>query len=143
MDRRDLHAPPRFSQPVRQVVTMLVVLVAAGLGGFVGYETIRAVFLTGVYLNTAIAIVFVIGVLSCFRQVLMVMQSVSWIETFARAVPGQRMPRAPSLLASLAALLRTPGARIQLTSTSTGRFSTRWRRGWTRTRRCRATSPAS
>ena len=119
MDRRDIQAPPRFTQPVRQVVTMLVVLAAVGLGVFVGYETFREVFLTGVYLNVAISIVFVIGVLSCFRQVLMVMQSVSWIETFARAMPGQRMPRAPSLLASLAALLRTPGARIQLTSTST------------------------
>ena len=119
MDRRDLQAPPRFTQPVRQVVTMLVVLAFVGLGVFVGYETIREVFLTGVYLNIAISIVFVIGVLSCFHQVIMIMQSVSWIETFARAMPGQRMPRAPSLLAPLSALLRTPGARIQLTSTST------------------------
>lgn len=119
MDRRDLQAPPRFTQPVRQVVLMLIVLTAVGFGVFLGFEGIRAIFETNVYLNGTIVVVFVLGVLSCFKQVLQVMQSVSWIETFARAMPGQRMPGAPSMLAPLAALMRTPGSRVQLTSTST------------------------
>src|SRR4028118_2005778 len=119
MDRRDLQAPPRFSQPFRQIAFMLIVLTLVGVGGFVGFETLRDIYLTGVVLNTAILIVFALGVLSCFWQVILLMQSVSWIETFARAMPGQRMPGAPSILAPLAQLLRTPGARIQLTSGST------------------------
>lgn len=119
MDRRDIQTPPRFSQPLRQIALMLIVLGLVAFGAVVGYPTLRAVFLTNVYLNSVIAAVFALGVLSCFRQVILLMQSVSWIETFARAMPGQRMRRAPSLLAPLAALLRTPGARIQLTSTST------------------------
>ena len=119
MDRRDLQAPPRFSQPLRQIALMLIALGLVGLGAFVGWRTLQAVFFTNVYLNSAIAAVFGLGVLSCFWQVILLMQSVSWIETFARAMPGQRMPGAPSLLASLAQLLRTPGSRIQLTSVST------------------------
>lgn len=119
MDRRDLQAPPRFSQPLRQLALMLIVLGLVGFGAFVGFRTLLGVFNTNVYLNSAILVVLAMGVLSCFWQVILLMQSVSWIETFARASPGQRMPDAPSLLAPLAALMRNPGARMQLTSAST------------------------
>ena len=43
---------------------MLIALGLVGLGAFVGWRTLQAVFFTNVYLNIAISIVFVIGVLS-------------------------------------------------------------------------------
>lgn len=119
MDRRDLQAPPRFTQPVRQVALMVATLALAVAGAWFGLATLEKVFFTNVYLNTAIAVVFGFGIVSVLMQVVSVMQSVSWIQTFARAMPNQRMPRAPGILAPLATLLRSPGSRIQLTSTST------------------------
>jgi hypothetical protein len=119
MDTRTSQAAPHFSQPVRQIAFMLIALVLVGFGAYVGFRTILDVFNTNVVLNTAIAIVFVLGILSCFWQVLLLMRSVSWIETFTTAQPGQELRAPPSLLAPLAALLRTRGARLQLTSTST------------------------
>ncbi|TNC74699.1 biopolymer transporter ExbB [Rubellimicrobium roseum] len=119
MDRRDAETTPHFSQPVRQISLMLIALAVVGAGAYLGIRTLSAVFFTNVYLNTAIAAVFALGVLSCFRQVVLLMRSVSWIEGFAHNAPGWDQRAPPSLLAPLAALLRTRGARMQLTSTST------------------------
>ncbi|WP_210527055.1 biopolymer transporter ExbB [Rubellimicrobium arenae] len=120
MDKRDNGAAPHFSQPVRQISLMLIVLALVLSGAYLGFRTLEAIYFTNVYLNTVIAVVFTLGVLSCFRQVILLMQSVSWIEAFARSEPGDRELRAPpSLLAPLASLLRSRGARMQLTSTST------------------------
>jgi hypothetical protein len=98
---------------------MLIALGLVGFGAYVGFRTILDVFNTNVVLNGAIAIVFALGILSCFWQVFLLIRSVSWIETFTSARPGQELRAPPSLLAPLAALLRTRGARLQLTSTST------------------------
>jgi len=119
MDRRDPQAPPHFSQPLRQIALMLIVLGLVSFGAYISVQTLEAVFFTNVYLNSAIAIVFTLGILSCFWQVILLMRSVSWIEGFARAGQTEQMRAPPSLLAPLAALMRTRGARMQLTSTST------------------------
>jgi len=119
MDKRDSEAAPHFSQPVRQIALMLIVLGLVLFGAYISFRTLERVFFTNVYLNSAIAGVFVLGVLSCFRQVILLMRSVSWIETFARARNGDDMRPPPSLLAPLATLMRSRGARMQLTSTST------------------------
>jgi hypothetical protein len=118
MDRRDPGTDPHFSQPIRQITFMVVVLALVGAGFAFAYSTIIGVFWTNPWLNTAIAVVFVLGVLSCFRQVVQLVFSVSWIEGFARATPGTPAPDAPSLLAPLATLLRSRGARMQLSSSS-------------------------
>jgi hypothetical protein len=118
-DRRPAAAAPHFSQPVRQIAFMLVVLGLVGGGLYVGFAQVEGVFNTNRYLNSVIAVVFVLGVLSCIRQVLLLMRSVGWIEGFAAQRPGADIPPAPSLLLPLAALLRTRGARMQLTATST------------------------
>ncbi|MBP1805733.1 biopolymer transporter ExbB [Rubellimicrobium aerolatum] len=118
MERRDTDAARHFSQPVRQISLMLIVLALVLSGAYLGARALEQVFNTNVYLNTAIAVVFALGVFSCFRQVFLLMRSVSWIEDFT-AHPGQPLRAPPSLLAPLANLLRTRGARMQLTSTST------------------------
>ena len=98
-------ARPRFSQPVRQVVMMLVVLALVGAGGAMAFARIRDVFATSPVLNGAIGAVFVLGVLTCFWQVGQLIRSVSWIERFAAGRNDAGTETAPLLLAPLAALL--------------------------------------
>ncbi len=112
-------AAPRFSQPVRQIVMMLIVLgLVAGLAVLL-FPEVEPVFWASPWLNGFILFVFLIGVLACFWQVGTLIASVSWIEGFALDRPGHEFTRAPGLLASLAALLSERRARRALTSTST------------------------
>lgn len=109
---------PQFSQPIQQIVTMLIVLGLAGAGAFLALPRVLPVFEANPYLNGFIVFVFVIGVLFCFRQVFQLIGSVRWIEAFAVGEHNANvMP--PQLLAPLATLLRSRGARMQLGSAST------------------------
>jgi len=118
MDMKDPEAEPKFSQPVRQISLMLFVLALVGAGFYIGYGTILSIFWTNPYLNGVILTVFLIGVGSCFRQLVMLVGSVGWIERFAGPAVATTPDDAPSLLAPLATLLRSRGARMQLSSTS-------------------------
>lgn len=115
LDIREPEAEPHFSQPLRQITSMLIALGLVGGIGYVGYATIISIFMSNPYLNGLILFVFVIGVLSCFGQVVQLANSVRWIETF---VKGQERRQAPSLLAPLATLLRSRAAKTQISSTS-------------------------
>ncbi|MEL6643225.1 MAG: biopolymer transporter ExbB [Pseudomonadota bacterium] len=117
-DRLDREAEPQFAQPIRQIVLMVLVLILVGAGAYVAYPRVAPVFLANPYLNGFIGFVFVIGVFACFWQVFQLISSVIWIEGFAAERPGHQFTRAPRLLASLAALLRSRGARMQIGSTS-------------------------
>lgn len=108
-----------FTQPYRQVLTMLIVLGLVGAGAYVAYPQVAPVFLANPYLNGFIGFVFVIGVLACFWQVFQLASSVTWIVGFATDRPGHQFTAAPRLLAPLAALLRKRGARMQLGVSST------------------------
>jgi hypothetical protein len=116
MDRTTTEAEPSFTQPVRQIVLMLIVVGLVIAGGWVVWPRVADVFLANIWLNGFIGCVFVLGVLACFWQVLQLMQSVVWIERVARE--ANRNAVAPRLLAPLAALLRSRGARMQISATS-------------------------
>ena len=118
MDKREPEAELYFSQPVRQIIAMMIVLALIGVGGYVAFATLLEVYWTNAYLNSAIVGVFVLGVLSCFWQVAQLMRSVGWIERFARSQTSITLTQVPSLLAPLATLLRSRGARMQLSSSS-------------------------
>jgi hypothetical protein len=118
MDNPDQQATSYFTQPFRQIILMLVSLGLVGFGGYIAYPRVESVFLANPYLNGFIAFVFVIGVIACFWQVVSLLNSVVWIEGFANDRPGHDLIRAPRLLAPLAALLRSRGARMQINSTS-------------------------
>ncbi|MDJ0628015.1 MAG: biopolymer transporter ExbB [Rhodobacter sp.] len=118
MDQPDREAEPFFSQPVRQIVLMLVVLGLVGVGAFFALPRVQSVFAANPYLNGFIVFVFVIGVFACFWQVAQLFLSVNWILGFARGQPEYQTSKAPRLLAPLAALLRTRGARMQISSSS-------------------------
>ncbi|MEN8895439.1 MAG: biopolymer transporter ExbB [Yoonia sp.] len=97
---------------------MLIVLGLVGAGIYLGFEQLNAIFWSNPYLNGAILFVFVSGVLSCFGQVYQLMRSVGWIEGFTKHKTGSEADVAPGLLAPLATLLRSRGARMQLSSSS-------------------------
>lgn len=117
-ENRDQKAQPQFSQPFRQILFMFVVIGLIGAGFYLGQAQIIAIYNSNPYLNGVILGVFVLGVLSCFNQVFLLIKSVRWIERFARDAGGHSYVAAPSLLAPLATLLRSRGARSQISSSS-------------------------
>lgn len=119
MDQSDIEAEPQFSQPVRQVLMMLLVLGLTGAGGFLALPRVLPVFEANPYLNGFILFVFGIGVVACFWQVWQLIQSVRWIEHFAQERESGIQSKAPLLLAPLATLLRSRGKRMQINTTST------------------------
>lgn len=118
MRRPIYEAEPQFSHPVRQITMMLIVLVLVGAGAYLAFPRVSGVFLANVWLNGFIGLVFVIGVVACFWQVIQLSSSVNWIEGFAAETPGHDITIAPRLLAPLAALLRSRGARNQISASS-------------------------
>ncbi len=118
MSMTEREAEPQFSQPVRQIFMMLVAVgLFSGLA-YLAFPRVAPVFLSNPYLNGVILLVFFIGVVACFLQVLQLIFSVHWIEGFAVNRPGHEVTRAPRLLAPLAAMLRSRGARMQISSSS-------------------------
>lgn len=118
MAQPDQEAKPQFSQPVRQITSMLLVLGLSGFGVFIALPSVMPLFQANPYLNGFIFFVFLIGVVACFYQVLQLIGSVRWIENFAsdNEAPNDTPPQ---MLAPLAALLRTRGARMQVSASST------------------------
>lgn len=118
---------PHFSQPVRQIVLMLIVLLLVGLGGWFAYGRILPIFAANPLLNGGILLVFALGVLTCFWQVAQLVKSVSWIERFAASHHGAALVGAPvadvapRLLAPLAALLGARGPSLGAISTESAR----------------------
>ncbi len=107
-----------FSQPIRQIVTMLLACALVGAGAWFIHETVLGIIRTNPLLNGFISTVFLFGVFTCFWQVFILAQSVSWIEAFARHAPGSENATPPRLLAPLASLLRSRGVKMQISSSS-------------------------
>ncbi|MGC3938229.1 biopolymer transporter ExbB [Roseobacter sp. EG26] len=114
----DHEVRPVFSQPVRQISLMLIVLALSGFGSFLALPRVLPVFEANPYLNGFIIFVFIIGVFACFYQVFQLIGSVRWIERFATDSLDSSI-KAPQLLAPLASLLRSRGARMQVSASST------------------------
>ncbi|WP_240789543.1 biopolymer transporter ExbB [Pseudooceanicola onchidii] len=119
MDQPDREAEPQFSQPVRQVILMLIALGLAVTAGFFVAPSVLPIFEANPYLNGLIGVVFLAGLMGCFWQVAQLVSSVRWIESFAAGTVDAEGRRAPQLLAPLATLLRSRSKRMQLSSQST------------------------
>lgn len=111
-------AEPLFTQPVRQIVLMLIVTIIVAVGLVLTFPALRGVFLAKPVLNGFVGAVFLFGILTCFWQVIQLAQSVSWVRDFVKNRPGHEFSTPPRLLAPLAALLRSRGAKMQISSTS-------------------------
>ena len=107
-----------FSQPIRAIANMLMVCLAVGAGAWLIHAEIIEILRTNPLLNGLIALVFAIGILTCFWQVWILAQSVYWIENFVRGTAGTQDDVPPSLLAPLTSLLRKRTARMSMSSTS-------------------------
>ena len=77
-----------FSQPTRQTFLMVLVLILVFVGAYFMYPSISPIFLAAPYLNGLIISVFVLGIFACFFQIISIVSSVSWIESFALDRPG-------------------------------------------------------
>ncbi|MEL6583487.1 MAG: biopolymer transporter ExbB [Pseudomonadota bacterium] len=114
----DHEQDPSFSQPIRQIILMVLILVLVAVGVYFIYREVAPIFAANLYLNGFICAVFVVGVLACFWQVLQLVSAVSWIEGFALNRPGHEFVQSPRLLTSLAAQLKDKRARSGIPSAS-------------------------
>lgn len=114
----DTRNEPEFTQPTRQIITMLLIMVIVVALGYLLFPTVSPIFLVSPYLNGFILSVFVFGVLASFWQVRALFSAVGWIEGFALDRPGYEFVKAPRLLASLAALLSDSRSRKSINSSS-------------------------
>jgi hypothetical protein len=121
MQRPEEAAGTTFSQPIRAITTMLVVSVLVGAGAWAIHGHVVDILGANPLLNGLIGFVFLLGVATCFWQVLILAQSVSWIEGFLRHDPQANQATAPRLLAPLAALLRGRSGRAMTISATSGR----------------------
>ncbi|MFQ3348332.1 MAG: hypothetical protein ACI9O0_000549 [Paracoccaceae bacterium] len=109
---------PFFTQPIRQILLMLIVIFLVGFGMWFAFPVLEGVFLSSPYLNGLIVAFFLVGLITCVWQMVQLILSVVWIEDFVQRRPGHEFTQVPSLLAPLAALLGGRGARLQISSTS-------------------------
>ncbi|MFY8145567.1 MAG: biopolymer transporter ExbB, partial [Rhodobacter sp.] len=113
-----LEADLRFTRPIRQVVLLVMVTAVVALGLYATFPMLRGVFLAKPLLNGFVGLVFLFGIIICFLQLLQLLQSVRWIDDFVRRRPGHGLTTPPRLLAPLAALLRSRGAKMQISSSN-------------------------
>jgi hypothetical protein len=118
MKKTDKSIQISFSQPIRQIVTMLLVCGLVGFGTWLIRVEVIQILGTNPWLNGFIAGVFGLGILTCFWQVLILIQSVRWIENYVNEVPGTEDARPPQLLAPLASLLRSRGSKMHISSSA-------------------------
>ena len=76
MELPDREAEPQFSQPVRQIMSMVLVLGLTSFVVFLALPRILPVFEANPYLNGFIMFVFAVGVIACFWQVAQLVNSV-------------------------------------------------------------------
>ena len=118
MDTTKADQTTYFSQPIRQIVTMLLAVAIVAAGAWLIHDTVIGIIDTNPWLNLFINFVFMLGIATCFWQVFTLAQSVSWIERFVRHEIDADSVVPPSLLAPLAQLLRSRGARMQISSSA-------------------------
>jgi hypothetical protein len=121
MDRPVRPVAPYFSQPVRQIMLMLIVTGLVVAGAYLVFGKIMPVVLDNPWLNGVIFLVFGVGVITCVWQVVQLVASVRWIEGYASGRAGHEVTIAPRLLAPLAALLRSRGTKGGAISSTSAR----------------------
>lgn len=118
MERPSVEVTTTFSQPIRAITTMLIVSGLVAAGAWLIHGQVVEIIRTSPYLNGLIALVFLLGIATCFWQVWILAQSVFWIENFVRHTPGYDTATPPRLLAPLASLLRSRGLKTQISASS-------------------------
>lgn len=118
MHKADLEVEPSFSRPLRQILTMTGVLALVAAGVALVFPQVAPTFLANPYLNSFIFAVFVVGIIVCYWQMYQLWRSVGWIKAFATSRQEAQHSKPPRLLGPMATLLKSRGARMQISSSS-------------------------
>ena len=108
-----------FTQPTRQIVTMLLVLAAAVLGTSLMIGQIASLFMANVYLNGFIAFVFLLGILATFWQLNQIFASVRWLRNLQAGFKGHEIAPPPALIASMGPMIREGRLKKRLATSAT------------------------
>ncbi|MBL1430351.1 MAG: hypothetical protein COA60_002340 [Robiginitomaculum sp.] len=110
--------PTRFTGPGQYLLWMFSFVVVVGTLGYLLQVQILEAFGANIAINGLIALVFVVAVLYCFRQVLSVSPAVRWVRKLTRSRNFNDMPSPPGLIAPMAVLLAETPGNIRLASGS-------------------------
>ena len=107
-----------MSRPTRQLIWMIIGLVAAGFITALLWDRILTAFWHNAPLNAFILAVLAVGIVYLFWQVIRLNSDISWIENFRTG--GHRLSTAqPRLLAPMAAMLKDKtGGKLTLSASS-------------------------
>lgn len=108
-----------FTQPTRQLLTMLLVLIAVSAGGALMANEIRTVVFANLYLNAFIGFVFLLGVIATFWQIAQVRTSVNWLKGLQTGFADGQIPEPPRLIASMAPAVRDGKIQKRLATSAT------------------------
>lgn len=106
-----------MSRPTRQLLWMVVGLIAAGGLVFLLWGKITEAFWHNPALNSGILAVLLIGVIFVFWQVIRLNSDINWLEAFVRGGHTTSHDQ-PRLLAPLAAMMRERTGRLNMSATS-------------------------
>jgi len=109
----------QFSQPTRQILSMVIVLVLVALGGVVLGGQIRSVFYANIYLNGVIAGVFLFGVFATFWQVFQLIVATNWLQNLQAGHKGIEFVKPPRLLSAMAPMMREGRVQKRMATSST------------------------
>ncbi len=118
MDQPDRGVEPIFTQPVRQILLIVVTLALVSVGLVFALPKVMPVFLSNIYLNAFILFVFGSGLVATLWQVWQIVRSVTWVRNYVRQPGAVNVDRLPRLLAPMAGMLRERGVQMQIGTTS-------------------------
>jgi len=108
-----------MTRPNRYLLRMIAFCALALLVAAVLHRALLHAFATNPALNGLILATILFGVFYAFRQVLMLLPEIEWVEQFRRAQPGLAQPATPDLLAPVATMLGERQGRVSLSTMST------------------------
>ncbi len=108
-----------MTRPTRYLLRMGLFVVAVLAVVAALYTPIERAFLTNPPLNGLILGVLLIGIVYCFRQVVMLGRELTWMEAFRRRRPGISLQARPRLLATIATAFGEREGPVRLTAIST------------------------
>ncbi len=118
MDQPDRGVEPIFTQPVRQILLIVVTFALVSVGLVFALPKVMPVFLSNIYLNAFILFVFGAGLIATLWQVWQIVRSVTWVRGYVRQPEAVNVDRLPRLLAPMAGMLRERGVQMQIGTTS-------------------------
>jgi len=107
-----------MTRPTRYLLLMILCMIAVTALGVVLAPQLSAAYSHNPALNAGIFIVFLIGVVFIFWQVLRLKREILWIDRFRSGDPTLSTDRGPRLLAPMAAMLRDRKGRFSLSTAS-------------------------